>query len=398
MTEKETTNWTDVALVKVCDLNMGQSPSSDTYNLTGGGLPFFQGKTDFGYRYPRLRMYCTDPKKIAEPGDILMSVRAPVGPVNIANTKSCIGRGIAGLRAKKEVLDQAFLYFNLLLNEKNIASLGSGSIFQAINKSQLENYKIVFPLLSEQKTIARMLTAVQEAIVGQEELIAKLKELKQSMMQYLFTRGTKGEKTKVTEIGVVPESWEVVEIEKIGKIVTGSTPSTKKEVYYNPKEIDFIGPADIGYSRYLYSTCKQISVSGLNVSRPLPKDAVCCVCIGSSIGKVAKTYKDCSVTNQQINSIVCDDKFNADFVYYLMVFYSEYWRKHATFGPVPILSKGSFGKIKIPISDDKNEQDKLSKLFVSIDQRIEIAQEKLFSYQKLFKTLLHELMSGGRRA
>lgn len=91
--------WEMVRLGDVANFNMGQSPSSESYNDEGQGMPFFQGKTDFGLVYPTVRMYCTDPKRIAKKDDILISVRvrAPVGAVNIATETCCIGRGVAAI-------------------------------------------------------------------------------------------------------------------------------------------------------------------------------------------------------------------------------------------------------------------------------------------------------------
>src|SRR3972149_146891 len=98
-------------LASIADLIMGQSPPSSSYNESGEGLPFFQGKTDFGFRHPEVRLFCNAPLKIARPNDILMSVRAPVGPTNVANRECCIGRGLAAIRPR--AIDGAFLFFNL---------------------------------------------------------------------------------------------------------------------------------------------------------------------------------------------------------------------------------------------------------------------------------------------
>ena len=90
-----------VMLKEVCSINMGQSPDSDSYNENGEGVPFFQGNADFGERYPVTRKWCTAPTKIAEPEDILISVRAPIGAMNYAKEKCCIGRGLAALTPDK---------------------------------------------------------------------------------------------------------------------------------------------------------------------------------------------------------------------------------------------------------------------------------------------------------
>ena len=211
-------------LSDVAQLVMGQSPPSTSYNDVGDGLPFYQGKTDFGATYPTPRIYCRDPKKIAEPGDILMSVRAPVGSTNLSNSKACIGRGIAAIRAHG--IDRDFLYFYLKKIETYIDSLGSGAIFKAINKSQLAELPINeagIPL-PEQKQIAEILSTVQRAIEEQERIIQTTTELKKALMQKLFTEGLsrdRGKPQKQTEIGPVPESWEVVPLGELVSFTTG---------------------------------------------------------------------------------------------------------------------------------------------------------------------------------
>ncbi len=161
--------WKETELYKVAKLIMGQSPPSSTYNDDGTGLPFYQGKTDFGFINPTPRKYCSSPSKVAEEGDILISVRAPVGPVNIANNKCCIGRGIAAIRAYN--FDQQYLYFNLISQGKYIASLGTGSTFKAINKSRLETIGIPNNPLPTQRKIAYVLSTIQKAIAQQDKLI-----------------------------------------------------------------------------------------------------------------------------------------------------------------------------------------------------------------------------------
>ena len=208
-------------LSDVADLIMGQSPPSSTYNDGGEGLPFFQGKTDFGFRHPVARLFCNAPLKIAKPNDILISVRAPVGPTNVADLKCCIGRGLAAIRPR--TIDGGFLFFNLRYAEKLIASLGSGSTFHAINKTQLSSVEVNqhgFDL-AEQEKIAGVLGLVQQAIEQQEGLIALTTELKKALLHQLFTQGLHGEPQKQTEIGLVPKSWEERPLEKAGEVVYG---------------------------------------------------------------------------------------------------------------------------------------------------------------------------------
>ena len=126
------------------NLTMGQSPPGDTYNDDGEGLPFFQGRTDFGFRYPENRKYCDAPKRVAEAEDTLVSVRAPVGDINLAWEKSCVGRGLAALRHKSG--SPSFTYYSAaaLRSELEIYQ-HTGTVFGAINKKQFEALKTVEP-------------------------------------------------------------------------------------------------------------------------------------------------------------------------------------------------------------------------------------------------------------
>jgi len=156
--------WRKLNDEKVCNLIMGQSPKSDTYNSNNEGMPFFQGKTEFGDTYPTVRKYCTAPKKIAEIGDILLSVRAPVGPTNIANIQCCIGRGLGAIRPNiNNTLTNYLLYFFRNF-ELEISQKGKGSTFSAITKKELENTNIPLPPLKEQKRIVAKLDTLFKKI------------------------------------------------------------------------------------------------------------------------------------------------------------------------------------------------------------------------------------------
>ena len=102
-----------IALKDVCTINMGQSPESSSYNEIGDGIPFFQGNADFGERYPITRVWCNKPTKVAKAEDILISVRAPIGAMNYAKEKCCIGRGVASLRAYEENVSSEFIFWLL---------------------------------------------------------------------------------------------------------------------------------------------------------------------------------------------------------------------------------------------------------------------------------------------
>jgi len=173
-------------LSEVTSLIMGQSPPSDSYNDSGQGLPFFQGKTDFGEIHPIERMYCTNPKKIAINQDILISVRAPVGDVNIANQESCIGRGLAALRADTAVINYKYLYYYLRYKKDVIANMGTGSTFKAISKKDLENIEVVLFDLEVQRKIVDVLETAEQLIKDRKEQISGLSNLTKSVFLTLI--------------------------------------------------------------------------------------------------------------------------------------------------------------------------------------------------------------------
>ncbi|CZF83864.1 restriction endonuclease subunit S [Grimontia marina] len=186
--------WQVKKLIDVCEVVAGQSPEGKYYNTDRIGLPFYQGKKEYGDKYLKPPVKWTSKvTKIALDGDILMSVRAPVGPINIATEEICIGRGLAAIRAKH--IDQSFLYFFLLSIQKNL--IGSdGAVFNSINKKQIESIRISLPTLEVQKQIVSKLDAIfsdiKKAKQNAEKNLENTGELFESFCQNsIFSKHTK---------------------------------------------------------------------------------------------------------------------------------------------------------------------------------------------------------------
>ena len=180
-------DWEVVPLSKISKINMGQSSPSQDCNEEKKGLPFYQGNAEFGPKYPSPKKWCKQSKKTAEQGDILISVRAPVGDINIAPHKCCIGRGIAAVQAK--VAYDNFLYYSIILYRKALSNICQGITFEAISRKELTELLISLPPSLEQKKIADILTTVDDAIEKTTQIIDKTKELKKGLTQRLLTRG-----------------------------------------------------------------------------------------------------------------------------------------------------------------------------------------------------------------
>ncbi|MGB7291789.1 MAG: restriction endonuclease subunit S [Thermodesulfobacteriota bacterium] len=186
--------WERKRLGEVCEIIMGQSPPGSTYNKENVGLPFFQGKIDFGSISPIQSTWCSEPIKIARPDDVLISVRAPVGPTNMANQKCCIGRGLAAIRSKNNI-EPWFLLYLFRFVERNLSETygGRGSTFGAMNKEHLQDLDMLVPPLPEQKRIAAELKEKMAEVEKLRRSIEKQLEAINALPQAVLRKAFRGE-------------------------------------------------------------------------------------------------------------------------------------------------------------------------------------------------------------
>ncbi|QOW04629.1 restriction endonuclease subunit S [Vibrio parahaemolyticus] len=178
--------WEEVKLSHLATITMGSSPKSEAYNEIGEGLPLLQGNADIKARRSAPRIYTSQITKECSIGDILLSVRAPVGSVAKSEHKACIGRGIASIKAKKSN-SQEYLYQWLLAFEPKWERLSQGSTFEAVNSNDIKTLDILAPNLIEQQKIASVLTAADKDIDALEAKLSLFKQEKKALMQQLLT-------------------------------------------------------------------------------------------------------------------------------------------------------------------------------------------------------------------
>lgn len=178
--------WKRGTLSDIAEITMGQSPDGKSYNENKIGMTFFQGRTDFGFRFPKIRMFTTEPKRTARQGDILLSVRAPVGDCNVAIDNCCIGRGLAALSSRNN--DDSFLLYTVYnLKEKFDVFNGQGTVFGAINQRELKSMEIFIP---EQEMIDKFEEIVKpmDAIIFEKTLEnKKLGEIRDALLPRLLS-------------------------------------------------------------------------------------------------------------------------------------------------------------------------------------------------------------------
>ena len=183
---KTSDQWAEGALSDVADITMGQSPNGDTYNENGIGTVFFQGRGEFGFRFPTRRLFTTDPKRMAQSNDVLMSVRAPVGDLNVAYEPCCIGRGLGAIRSKDN--HQSFVLYTVFsLREKLDMFNGEGTVFGSINRDALNSMPIIIPIKSEMDRFEEIVAPMDAAIRNNYEEICRLEAIRDNLLPRLMS-------------------------------------------------------------------------------------------------------------------------------------------------------------------------------------------------------------------
>jgi type I restriction enzyme, S subunit len=173
---------------------MGQSPPSATYRDEPEGLPFFQGKAEFGELYPTARKWCVAPSKIAEKDDILLSIRAPVGPTNLAPERCCIGRGLAALPSAGDVSQRCVLHVLRHLSEK-LESFATGTTFPAVSGRIISTFKLPVAPAAEQRRIVAKIEALQERNRRAQDALLEVGPLLEQFRQSVLAAGFRGDLT-----------------------------------------------------------------------------------------------------------------------------------------------------------------------------------------------------------
>lgn len=290
------------------------------------------------------------------------------------------GGDIIILRQDK-VISIFITYYLNSIGRKHLNRLGQGDSVVHIYKSILESVKIPVPPLAEQEKIAEILSLWDKAIEHTKELIAYKEKQKKGLMQNLLT----GKK----RLHGFNDKWKTYIVKELGLVITGKTPNTEKNEYYGD-EFLFITPTDIHY-KYTTKTERNLSKSGLNKSKLIPKNSVLITCI-ASIGKNTINKSDCAI-NQQINAIVPNNNFYYEYIYYYMTFNSPYLLKFAGKSATSIINKTTFEEIDVTIPP-LDEQKAIADILCKADEEIELLNKQLDLYTEQKKGLMQNLLTG----
>ena len=213
-------DWKEVKLGDIVDITMGQSPKSEFYNKRNEGMPFLQGSATFGFMHPYFETYSSDIKKIAINGSVLMSVRAPVGDLNIANADVCIGRGLCSINGKSNIINR-YIFYLLSYYKPKLLNMQKGTTFGAITKDDILNFKVLIAEdIEEQKRIASALSKIDAYLENTIKLIEEKERFKRGIAKKLLTC-KEGENIPEARFKGFEDEWETKTLNSISNIKKG---------------------------------------------------------------------------------------------------------------------------------------------------------------------------------
>ncbi|VGU74094.1 Type I restriction-modification system specificity subunit [Streptococcus pyogenes] len=372
--------WEEKELGDIVQITMGQSPSSQNYTTNPSDYILVQGNADIknGYVFPRV--WTTQITKQADKGDIILSVRAPVGDVGKTNYHVIIGRGVAAIKGN-EFIFQILKYLKEIGYWKRIST---GSTFDSISSSDIKYAKIQIPSLPEQEAIGELFQTVDQLIQLQDQKLATLKEQKQTFLRKMFP--PQGQKVPEIRLQGFDGEWEEKKLGEISRMFSGGTPSVGISEYYNGN-IPFIRSSEINSDQTELSiTDKGLSNSSAKL---VEKNTLLYALYGATSGEVGLSRISGAI-NQAILAIIPEKKYSSLFIKnWLYKQKSSIIEKYLQGGQGNL--SGSIVKELTIQFPSLSEQEAIGDFFQTLDQQMSQTEDKLIELKALKQTLLNRL-------
>ena len=378
-------DWKLENLGDVSNINMGQSPSSSAYNDLGNGKYLIQGNADIKNRKTAPRIWTTEFPKVCQEGDVLMTVRAPVGAIARSLHNACLGRGVCAITS--DVVDNEYLYQYLLSYETRWAAIEQGSTFTAVNGKDIRGIEIPLPPLAEQQKIADILSTVDKKMAVMDEQLAQTQELKWGLMQRLLTRGIGHATFKDSPLGQIPESWEATEVQHVLTVHNTLRKPLSAEVRSSMKgEYRYYGPT--GVLDYI----NEFMLDGKYVLIGEDGDHF----LKYKMKKMTLLVKGKFNVNNHAHILSGNEKCLTEWFY---LFYQHrdldaYLTRQGA-GRYK-LTKAALQRLPIAVPSI-SEQEVIIELCSCIDDKLQVLTDKKTQYQELKRGLMQQLLTGQRR-
>ena len=315
----------------------GQSPESKYYNTEGIGIPFFQGKADFGELYPTVRVYCSQPTKIAEKDDILLSVRAPVGPTNLSPGRVCIGRGLAAIRPFSDMSLRYLLYYFRFF-ESQLSAKGTGTTFKAITQATIKNLDVPVPPLPDQEHIV---FRIEELFSQLDASVAELKTAK--------------ERLKVYRQAVLKEAFEKVKVHiPFGKIIDARLGKMLDKEKNTGNYRKYLRNINVRWFSFDLSDLLEMRIEDDEIEKYSVSHNDLIICEGGEPGRCAVWDKQDSIFYQKaLHRVRFSDNSNPKFYMYYLWFSAQTGQlcRYFTGTGIKHLTGQSLSKVVVPKTD-----------------------------------------------
>jgi type I restriction enzyme S subunit len=351
---------------------MGQSPLSEDVTRfdEGEGLPFLQGNAEFGTVSPTPKHTCNTPPKTAKVGDLLVSVRAPVGALNIADQMYGIGRGLCAVTWKN--VEPRFGWWAMHFHRGKLSEVATGSTYEAVSAGDLGNLFLALPDIETQRLIAdyldREIARIDALVAEKEKMLALLEEKRAALISRAVTRGLDPnaplKPSGLDWLGDIPAHWEVRTLKKVSaRIDTGSTPSASYMDGTLFQDFLWFTPGDFENGCNLTDSKRKIPREAIEDKevKVFPANSIMVIGIGATLGKVATSPVEFSA-NQQINVIHPSEEISSEFLLYLLHGYKNVFRANANSATLPILNQERLGAIQIPFPPIEEQLSIVAKL------------------------------------
>ncbi|HWR20444.1 MAG TPA: restriction endonuclease subunit S [Verrucomicrobiae bacterium] len=336
--------------------------------------------------------------KIVPKGSIIFATRVGVGKVGINRIDLAINQDLAGVLIDNERYDIKFLAYQLGIDsiQQYVAMNKRGATIKGITRDCLEQIRLNLPPLPEQKKIARILSTVQRAIESQERIIQTTTELKKALMHKLFTEGLRKEPQKQTEIGPVPESWEVVGLGEVAKIERGKfSHRPRNEPRFYGGEYPFVQTGDVSNcDGYVRNYTQTLNEDGLAISKMFPAGTIL-ITIAANIGFTG-ILKFNSACPDSLIGITPNENLHTEFLNYYLITQQSEMDRLAPKGTQKNINIQFLKPWPVPLPSFEEQTD-IAEAFSTTDRKIRLATQKRNEFQDLFRTLLHELMTAKTR-
>ena len=396
MKQQKTNNWQIKKLGEVCKIIMGQSPPSDTYNENAKGMPFFQGKAEFTDLYPVVKKYCSKPTKIAEPLDILLSVRAPVGTTNIANIQCCIGRGLAAIRFD----NYKYGFYFLRSIQHELDSKGTGTTFRAISGETIRETLIPYP---NQETQHAIVSKIEELFSELDKGIAELKTAQQQLKTYRQSVLKSAFEGKLTndnvKEGELPDGWEWKTIKEISTLLGDGLHGTPK--YDSNGEYYFINGNNLNDGKIeIKENTKKVSKEEFEKYKKQLNNKTIFVSINGSIGYTAFYNDEPIILGKSACYINIKEGIDKHYIRYIFTSqrFTNYSISVATGSTIKNVSLKSMREFEVPLPETIGEQHQIVQ---EIESRLSVAdkmeqsiQESLQKAEALRQSILKKAFCG----